>query len=89
MTSPDFETYRSALCDHGFHEVDARYDEAFFGTWVIVFDNPRARVVWEGKEQWLTVQRNRFFRGWTDVWSGGDEASQTPGAVVAQLDSLR
>jgi hypothetical protein len=89
VTSPEFETYRSALRDHGFHEVDSRYDEAFFGTWVIVFDKPRARVLWEGKEQWLTVQRNTLFRGWTDAWIGRDEASQTPGAVVAQLALLR
>jgi len=88
VTSPDFETYRKSLSGHGFHEVDSGYNEAVFGTWFIVFDNHRTRVIWEGKEQWLTVQRATF-RGWADVWIGREEATQTPDAVAAQLALLR
>jgi hypothetical protein len=45
----DFETFRAALGAVGFHEAESRYEEGAFGSWAIVFDDPPARVVWDGK----------------------------------------
>lgn len=50
VTSPDFDAYRKALRKHGFQEVDSQRDGAF-GSWLIVFDDPRARLVWDGKRR--------------------------------------
>jgi hypothetical protein len=83
-----FETFRAALRAHGFREAESRHDEAAFGSWFIVLDDPSVRVVWDGKERWLVVQRQTG-NGWADVWLAREESEQTPDVVAKQLTLLR
>ncbi len=85
---PDFDVYRKALREHGFREADSRRHPAAFGSWLIDFDDPRARVVWDGKEGSLLVQKQAQGT-WADLWIGRNEVNQTPDAVAAQLALLK
>jgi hypothetical protein len=84
----DFETFRTALRLHGFRETESRYDVAAFGSWFVILDEPPVRIVWDGKERWLVVQR-RAGDEWIDVWLSRDEADQNADAVIEQLTLLR
>jgi len=88
VARPDFDTYRNALREHGFREADARHHPAAFGSWHIDFDDPRARVAWDGKKGSLLVQKNAHGE-WTDLWTSPSDADQTPDAVAAELKLLK
>jgi hypothetical protein len=81
-------SFRTALRAHGFREVESRHDEAAFGSWLIVVDDPPVRVVWDGKEHWLVVQQQTGDE-WADMWLAREEADQTSNAVAEQLTLLR
>jgi hypothetical protein len=88
VEAPDFETFRVALGASGFHEAESRYDETALGSWIVVVDDPPARVVWDGRERWLVLQEQTA-EGWADVWLARAESDQTTDAVTEQLVLLR
>jgi hypothetical protein len=84
----DYEEVRRQLADAGFRGSGTRYDETAFGSWLIVIDHkPNLRVVWDGKEGRLSVQREAD-SGWLDAWIVRTESEQTADAIVRALASL-
>ena len=72
----------------------AGHPEAF-GSWCVTLDTqPRLRVLWDGKDTWLIVQKetSEKFRGasvWQDLWIGRAPEEQTGNAaLLAVLGSL-
>jgi hypothetical protein len=54
----DYKQVRDRLAEAGFRESAARYDASAFGSWGVSMEHePPLRVVWDGKERWLLVQR--------------------------------
>jgi hypothetical protein len=85
----DFETYREALQRYGFREIESRYEQRTFGSWLITLEGePRSRLVWYGKEHWLLVQQQRG-ESWLDTWVARDASEQTPVAAIAELERLQ
>lgn len=87
MTEPDFRTTAELLKGEGFSTTE-RYDAEAFGSWLVeVKVDPRLRVVWDGKDGWLIVQRKttELFDGqpvWDDLWVARDPDEQSPEAAL-------
>ena len=94
MTKEDFELTRELLRGHGFTVEGAACDPAHFGSWwVSVAHKPPLRIVWDGKDGWVVVQREtgERFQGrpvWEDVWIGRDRETQTVALVVSKVQEL-
>ena len=79
-----FETTKQLLNQSGFIIDEARFDHESFGSWFIyVGSNPRLRIVWDGKDGWLIIQRetSKIFNGlriWEDLWVGRELCEQNP-----------
>lgn len=61
MKFPDFSIYFEGLKSKGFTIQHAVYWDSF-GSWSIEFSsdrNRRHRLIWDGKERWLTLQCER------------------------------
>lgn len=73
---------------------EAQYDAGAFGSWYLtVATKPRLRIVWDGKDGWLTVQQETddVFAGmnvWIDLWIAKDRSNQTPERAVDELNKL-
>jgi hypothetical protein len=91
MNRSDFIEVQSDLSRAGLQVEDARYDRRAFGSWyVTIAMAPRMRIVWDGRDRWLYVQREteRMFAGmsvWNDLWIARDAARQTSEQAVAAL----
>ncbi len=89
-----FEMTQQLLQQAGFVIDEARFDREDFGSWfVCVHSNPRLRVVWDGKDGWLCVQRetSQIFSGlrvWDDLWVGRERCEQTPEIAVNKVIEL-
>jgi len=88
VDAASFDHFRQRLQDAGFSERDARYDDAAFGSWVITLEGEPLRVVWEGRDSWLIVQREQDEQ-WVDLWVARDAADQSPEVVTATLVRLK
>ena len=94
MTKEDFELTRELLRDRGFTVTGAAHDPAHFGSWwVSVARQPPLRIAWDGKGDWVIVQREtgELFQGrpvWEDVWIGRDRETQTMELVVSKVQEL-
>ena len=85
---PTFEHFRSALAEAGYRQSEAESHHAGFGSWWVIIDAvPRARVVWDGTDGWLIVQREES-GDWSDAWIGKNPAEQTPERLVSVLRCL-
>jgi hypothetical protein len=84
-----FERTRSMLADAGLtEESSSAPSDGAFGSWLIVIaGRPRLRVVWDGKEAWVLVQRELGTHGlaWRDVWIGREDSEQNPAHVLEQV----
>ena len=86
---PEYEEVRRELSTAGFREAATRYDEASFGSWFVVIDQqPRLRIVWDGKDGWLILQRADGAGGWDVVWVARHEDEQTPTALIREIELL-
>ena len=89
MDARDFETVRKQLLEAGLKEDGPRYDESAFGSWFVVIErNPRLRVVWDGKDGRLTMQRQRVEGEWEDLWVAEAEADQTLAGLMQAITSV-
>lgn len=94
MTKEAFELTRELLRDRGFTVAGAAYDEAHFGSWWIsVAQEPPLRIVWDGKDGWVILQREtgERFQGrpvWEDVWIGRDRETQTAELVGSKVQEF-
>ena len=84
-----FEEVRRLLHEQGFAIEIARYYPTDFGSWVVsVVRAPALRIVWDGKDRWLTVQRQTSGVSndspiWEDTWIAKEPSLQTPAKAVA------
>jgi hypothetical protein len=91
MTKDEFDQTLRVLADGGIAIESAQYDPETFGSWVIsVAATPHLRIVWDGRESMLIVQRktSEFFNGfpvWQDLWMVTDSAKQTPENAVEAI----
>ncbi|MGA9753049.1 MAG: hypothetical protein WBS54_14800 [Acidobacteriota bacterium] len=91
MDRAAFDATCQLLTGAGVEIEEARYDEQVFGSWFVsVRIKPGLRMVWEGRDHWLFVQRrgSRLFRGepvWEDLWVATMAAEQTLADAVARL----
>jgi hypothetical protein len=82
------EWFRSCLGQAGYEITDSAYHESAFGSWLLVVaSDPASRVIWDGKDQWLVVQRLGSDSEWQDSWVGKTEDQQTLDRVLAILRS--
>jgi hypothetical protein len=89
MDARDYGSVRRELLQAGFGERTARYDESAFGSWFVeVETDPSLRVVWDGRDRLLVVQRGRADGGWDDVWVGRTDAEHSADAVIRALGSI-
>jgi hypothetical protein len=74
MNRGAFDSAQELLAAAGLAIDETRYDAPAFGSWVVSISTaPRLRIVWDGKDGWLLVQRetSRTFSGfseWDDLW---------------------
>ncbi len=91
MNKRAFKQTAKLLAAAGVEPASSSYDWNAFGSWFIdVQTSPPHRVVWDGKDGWLIVQRQttEVFNGqpvWEDIWVEQDQAKQTPDNVVEAL----
>ena len=84
MTEDDFNRIQRVLADDLIAIESAQYHREAFGSWVVrVAITPRLRIVWDGRESVLSVQREtaKLFNEqhlWQDIWIARDPAQQTP-----------
>jgi len=77
----DFDTFRDQLTEAGFQVSAEDHHPESFGSWLLDLDTqPRCRLIWDGKDHWLILQR-----GGVDEWIAKSRDEQTPEAVIAQL----
>jgi hypothetical protein len=94
MTKVDFELTCELLHGHGFTVADSAYDPACFGSWwVSVVHTPPLRIVWDGKDGWVSVQRatGERFQGrpaWEDMWVGRARETQAVELVVSKVQAF-
>ena len=85
----DFDAFRQELRAGRLREVEAWYGEASFGSWYVVLEGrPRRRVVWDGKEHFLSIE-HQVEGGWEEQWFVRDPADQTPAKTLAALARLK
>ncbi len=74
MNREAFEEARTLIMATGCIIEEAEYNPKVFGSWyIIVSSKPRCRLVWDGKEESLMVERvtDKLFNGlplWDEVW---------------------
>jgi hypothetical protein len=84
----DYEQIRHQLAEAGLRDCGGRHDESAFGSWLIIVEHePLLRVVWDGKEGHLTVQRQTD-SGWLDAWFARTETDQTADAIIEAIASV-
>jgi hypothetical protein len=86
MNEADFRETLGLLETAGHVVLSSRYDAAAFGSWFVeVEGEPRARVIWDGKDRWLIVQTARQGRDWKDSWIEKQASLQTPAQAVRKV----
>jgi hypothetical protein len=94
MDQNAFEITRQLLQEAGFVIDETDFDCEDFGSWfVCVRSNPRFRIVWDGRDGLLLVQRetskNRSgLRVWEDTWAGRCTGNQSPKIAVDKVKKL-
>jgi hypothetical protein len=89
VTAPGYEQIRARLAQAGFGESDAYHDDTTFGSWWVLLDTePPNRVLWDGKERSLIVQRERAEGGWEDLWVATEPRDQNPDELMCALRGL-
>jgi hypothetical protein len=74
MTKEAFEEALASLKDAELIIEESEYNRQAFGSWYItVLAKPDCRIVWDGKEENLRVERktDKFFNGlplWDELW---------------------
>lgn len=95
-----FERTRALLKERGFTEDELDpYTGQSFGSWyVTVVHQPRLRIIWDGKDGWMIIQRetNRPYhwdplrKEWDVLWvAKRPEEDAAAEEVVNALESLR
>ncbi len=91
MNQAAFEGTQELLNEAGFVVNNAHYDEQSFGSWVIEIKlRPELRVVWDGKDGWVSIQRitSQIINGlpvYDDLWVGRHKFEHDPGHIVNKL----
>jgi hypothetical protein len=86
-----FDNVRSLLRELGLRISEAEYAAEDFGSWFVTLEvDPPLRVVWDGKDGWLIVERltDRGRRGepvWENLWIARDAMEQTAESAVAKV----
>jgi hypothetical protein len=86
---PELEKTEQLLAEAGLSTSSQGVDGSAFGSWwVVVNVDPPMRIVWDGKDGWLIVQRQttELFTDqpvWKDIWVGRDVADRRPERAVA------
>lgn len=94
MDEAAFQSTCDLLSTNGFQVVEARYDGHSFGSWFVsVQTSPQCRIVWDGKDGWLYVDRvtEKTHGGspvWESLWIASEPHDQTPMACVSKLSEL-
>lgn len=94
MTRQAFEHMKELLLSAGFDVDEASYHHDAFGSWLVgVRTVPRHRVVWDGKDRWLVVQKETSgtFQGlpvWDDVWIERDAKDESSEQAVSKLSQF-
>jgi hypothetical protein len=72
------------LSDAGYVIADSNYDPESFGSWwILLRAQVSHRLVWDGKDQWLILQRQTgpsdlAESTWEDLWVEKDARQATP-----------
>ena len=91
MDKSSYETVLANLPERGFKVLDAEYQKAAFGSWIVdIGSTPRLRIVWDGKDGWLYIQRmtNQKFWNmpvWEDLWIAREVQEQTTEMCITKL----
>jgi hypothetical protein len=94
MNVDAFESAEHLLTRAGFAVTEAHYHAQDFGSWDVVAEATlRVRIVWDGRDGWLIVQRQSDESPnsppeWTDVWIERDRARQTLANAILKLREL-
>jgi hypothetical protein len=92
MTSQAFDKAQDLLTAAGLAIDEAKFYESVFGSWLVsIGTDPRLRIIWDGKEGRLIVQRetSRVFSGlrvWEDLWL---ECRPGPESIEEAVGQLR
>lgn len=79
-----FGELRRLLTDAGYAVADSSYSPESFGSWWILLRGQTSyRLVWDGKDQWLILQRQAGPSEsnesvWEDLWVEKDARQATP-----------
>ena len=90
MNRGDFESAVSAVRDRA-AVLDAAYSEKSFGSWFVTAATvPIRRLVWDGKESWLVVQKRISVSesgavAWEDSWIKRSAGAENLREAVEQL----
>ncbi len=93
MNEETFETVKGHIQKAGLSISEAEYHPQTFGSWyIIVSSEPNYRMVWDGKQQWLVVERQtkEIFNGlpvWDEVWPALNAKENDLGKGIDQLIS--
>ncbi len=94
MSRADYDEMAALLVQAGYRVRAKCYDEHAFGSWYVVIKKGGAsfRIVWDGKDQWLLVQKasrslSPFMRRWTNQWIGRRGEDQCPSRALRELQS--
>lgn len=69
MNRHSYDRARALLRSEVGQIAESRYSASSFGSWYItVSGEPSLRLVWDGKEAWLVVQRGTSAGIWNDLW---------------------
>jgi hypothetical protein len=92
MDQTTFEQIMNSISSAGFViETVENHESNGFGSWYLVIRaEPRHRIVWDGKDGWLLIEREigpamQGFAEWDTVWIGRDSREQSPTHVIAKL----
>jgi hypothetical protein len=96
MNRKAFDETLVLLTASGLKPRSHEYEEKVFGSWWIEVDgDPRLRIIWDGKNASVVVQRlatrtppRRDEDAWEDRWVGRDRAEQTPARLVGETLAL-
>lgn len=88
-----FRETQRLLTERAIVIAKARYDRECFGSWeVCVAATPQLRVLFDGKDGWLFVQR--LIQGpphgqvWEEIWTERQPSNGTPAQAVDKLAQL-
>ena len=91
MDKAAFISTRAHLEQAGFVIDGGTYDDAAFGSWwLTLHEKPRLRVLWDGRDGWVLLQRetNERFQGsvvWHDLWIGRARTDHTVETILAKV----